>query len=156
MSRISAGILAYRRLAGHPEVFLVHPGGPFWARRDTAAWSIPKGLADPGEALAQAARREFLEETGFTPTGELVPLGRHRQPGGKTVVAYALEGSFDAAALASNRFELEWPPHSGRIATFPEVDRAGWFSPEQARRKLLSGQLPILDALLARLATGPG
>jgi predicted NUDIX family NTP pyrophosphohydrolase len=151
---ISAGILLYRRRAGALEVLLVHPGGPFWARKDLGAWSIPKGLVEAGEDAERAARREFAEETGSEPNGPLVPLGSFRQPGGKTVVAFALEGDFDTAALASNTFALEWPPRSGRSQAFPEADRAAWFAPELARQKLLEGQLPILDALLAYLA-GP-
>lgn len=154
MAKISAGILLYR-LADHgPELLLVHPGGPFWARKDDGAWSIPKGLVDPGEDHQAAARREFAEETGFAPLGNLVPLGLFRQPGGKEIAAFALEGEFDPAGLKSNTFSLEWPPRSGRLQEFLEVDRAGWFSPEEATAKLLPGQRPILVALLHRLGFG--
>jgi predicted NUDIX family NTP pyrophosphohydrolase len=142
----SAGVLLYRRGAGL-EVFLVHPGGPFWAKKDEAAWSIPKGLYDPDEQPEAAARREFAEETGLALTIDLVPLGDFRQPGGKVVTAFAGEGGIDPAAVRSNTFTLEWPPRSGRTAEFPEVDRAGWFDPETAGRKILKGQRPILDAL---------
>jgi len=148
----SAGIMAFRRTASSLEVLLVHPGGPFWARKDAAAWSIPKGLCEPDEKVEEAARREFTEETGFPINGPLTALGHFKQTGGKIVTAYALESDFDAAAVRSNSFELEWPPRSGRTATFPEVDRAGWFAPAAAREKLLKGQLAILDALLAHLA----
>jgi len=148
----SAGIMAFRRTNDGLEVLLVHPGGPFWAGKDVAAWSIPKGLCEPDEELEAAARREFSEETGFPVAGTLVPLGDYKQTGGKIVSAFALEGDFDTAAVRSNSFELEWPPRSGRTATFPEVDRAEWFGPEAAREKLLKGQIAILDALLAHLA----
>lgn len=147
----SAGIIAFNRTGAEPAVLLVHPGGPFWARKDASAWSIPKGLCEPGEELESAARREFSEETGFLADGPLVPLGDFKQPGGKIVTAFALEGDFDTAALHSNTFELEWPPRSSRIGNFPEVDRAGWFAPTPAREKLLKGQIPILDALLSYL-----
>ena len=151
MAQRSAGLLLYRVAAGGIEMLLVHPGGPFWARKDEGAWSIPKGLVEDGEDEAAAARREFAEEVGSTPPGELVALGEFRQPGGKVVVAFALEGAFDAEQLHSNSFELEWPPRSGRTQSFPEVDRAGWFHPEAARIKLLPGQRPIVDALLGRV-----
>jgi predicted NUDIX family NTP pyrophosphohydrolase len=151
MPQLSAGILLYRLGPAGCEVLLVHPGGPFWARKDDGAWSIPKGLIDPGEDHAAAARREFLEETGTAPPGDLVPLGSHKQPGGKSVIAFALAGELDPAAIRSNTFTMVWPPRSGRQQDFPEIDRAGWFGPDEARRKLLKGQTPILDALLARL-----
>ena len=127
MPKISAGILLYRKRPAGVEVLLVHPGGPFWRKKDEAAWSIPKGLAEDGEDLGAAARREFLEETGAVVSGEFIDLGAHRQPGGKTVVAFACEGDFDPARLSSNMFAMEWPPRSGRTTEFPEVDRAGWF-----------------------------
>jgi predicted NUDIX family NTP pyrophosphohydrolase len=148
----SAGILLYRRRGGHLEVFLVHPGGPFWAKKDDGAWSIPKGMPDAGEDAADAARREFAEETGFAVDGPLMPLGDFPQRSGKIVTAYAAEGDLDPAGLVSNPFEMEWPPRSGRVQSFPEVDRGGWFSPAEAEAKLLPGQRPILAALLARLA----
>ena len=131
-------------------MFLVHPGGPFWAKKDEGAWSIPKGLCEEGEAPETAARREFAEETGSVIDAPLLPLGEFRQPGGKLIIAYAAEGDIDAAKIRSNTFVMEWPPKSGRASEFPEVDRAGWFDPETAARKILKGQRPILEALLAR------
>src|ERR1700761_59447 len=124
MPNLSAGILLFRRRPSGLELMLVHPGGPFWAKKDAGAWSIPKGLADEGEDLLAAAKREFLEETGMPVEGEFLDLGTHKQPGGKTIVAWAHEGDFDPAHLKSNTFTLEWPPRSGRTAKFPEVDRA--------------------------------
>jgi len=153
MAERSAGLMLYRRGQGGLEVLLVHPGGPFWAKKDDGAWSIPKGIQGKGEDAPAAARREFEEETGLAPSGELVALGEFRQPAGKIVSAYAVEGEFDPAALNSNRFSIEWPPRSGRMRDFPEVDRAAWFSPEEANRKLLRGQVPILAALLSRLGS---
>jgi predicted NUDIX family NTP pyrophosphohydrolase len=152
MANTSAGLLLFRKAAAGLQVLLVHPGGPFWARKDEGAWSIPKGLADPGEDLLAAAQREFLEETGMAVDGEFLDLGAHRQPGGKTVRAWALEGDFDPAALRSNTFSLEWPPRSGRTAEFPEVDRAVWFSLGEALEKINKGQRPIIEALVERLA----
>ena len=148
MAQISAGILLYRRPATGLEVLLVHPGGPFWARKDAGAWSIPKGLCEPGEDAGAAARREFAEETGLAVTGPLTALGSFRQPSGKVVVAFAAEGDFDPARLRSNTIELEWPPRSGRRIEVPEADRAEWFRPEAAREKLLKGQIAILEALV--------
>jgi predicted NUDIX family NTP pyrophosphohydrolase len=148
MPEISAGIIVYRRGPEGLEVLLVHPGGPFWARKDAGAWSIPKGLVEAGEGREAAARREFAEETGFHAEGDLHPLGEFRQRSGKRVIAFALEGNFDAAELASNSFEMEWPPGSGQQRSFPEIDRAGWFAPDEARLKLVVGQVPILEALL--------
>jgi predicted NUDIX family NTP pyrophosphohydrolase len=149
----SAGILLYRLRNGRVEVLLVHPGGPFWARKDEGAWSVPKGLYDPEveDALA-AARREFAEETGGAAEGDGVDLGEARQPSGKRVRAFAMEGDFDPATLRSNTFSMEWPPHAGTESQFPEVDRAGWFDLESARRKLLPGQVPFLDRLEGRLS----
>lgn len=147
MSRQSAGLLLFRRPGGHLEVLLVHPGGPFWARKDDGAWSIPKGEIGATEDPLAAARREVHEETGADPTGEFFPLTPIRQPGGKVVHAWAVESDFDPATLRSNTFELEWPPRSGRRRTFPEVDRAAWFSLDAARRKILEGQLPLLEEL---------
>jgi predicted NUDIX family NTP pyrophosphohydrolase len=155
MAKISAGILLFRKTPAGVEVMLVHPGGPFWAKKDAGAWSIPKGLADEGEDLLEAAKREFLEETGRAADGDLLDLGAHRQPGGKTVVAWALEGDFDPAALRSNTFALEWPPRSGRMAEFPEVDKAGWFSLDEALEKATKGQRPIIAALVERLDAEP-
>jgi predicted NUDIX family NTP pyrophosphohydrolase len=147
----SAGILMYRRGRPAPEFFLVHPGGPFWARKDAGAWSIPKGICDPGEEPLAAAEREFAEETGFLPTGEFVPLGEFRQRSGKIIIAWALEGDVDPTLLRSNLFTMEWPPKSGKQAEFPEVDRGAWFAAEVAADKIVPGQRPILAALLARL-----
>lgn len=137
----------YRRGAQGLEVLLVHPGGPFWARKDLGAWSIPKGEYSEGDEALAAAIREFAEETGTHPRGELRPLGELTQPGRKIVTAFALEGDFDPTTLKSNTFELEWPPKSGRRATFPEVDRAGWFSLETARTKILPGQREFITRL---------
>ena len=152
LTTVSAGIVLFRRGLLGIEILLVHPGGPFWARKDDAAWSIPKGEIDPGEDLAAAARREFAEEVGAVPTGPLVPLGRFRAPGGKVIAAFALEGDFDADTLRSNTIEIEWPPRSGRKRTIPEVDRAAWVDLETAARKLHRGQVPILDALKTEIA----
>jgi predicted NUDIX family NTP pyrophosphohydrolase len=148
-SRRSAGVLLYRiRSGGGVEVLLAHMGGPFWARRDAGAWSIPKGEYGDGEEPLDVARREFLEELGHpVPAAELRPLGEVRQTGGKQVVAWAGEGDLDPATAVSNTFELEWPPRSGVVRTFPEVDRAGWFTLEDARGRLVAGQVPLLDAL---------
>ncbi|HUH64605.1 MAG TPA: NUDIX domain-containing protein [Terracidiphilus sp.] len=148
MPKLSAGIVLFRRRESGVEVFLVHPGGPFWKNKDSGAWSIPKGEYASGEDPAAAARREFEEETGFAcPSGEPVPLGEVKQPGGKMVTAFALEGDCAADTIRSNFFELEWPPRSGKTQPFPEVDRAGWFALPQARIKLLAGQHPFLDRL---------
>ncbi len=154
-AKLSAGILMFRLCRPGPEVLLVHPGGPFWRNRDAGAWSIPKGLYEDGEDALAAARREFEEETGSRPDGEFAALGSFRQPGGKIVAAFAVEGDLDPATLRSNTFTVEWPPRSGRVASFPEVDRAEWFSPAEARIRLVKGQVPILDAFLARLMGKP-
>jgi predicted NUDIX family NTP pyrophosphohydrolase len=154
MPHRSAGILLYRMRKGGPEVLLVHPGGPFWAQKDDGAWSIPKGIYEPGEDPLAAAQREFFEETGCTPTGDFQPLGSFRQPGGKLVEVWAVEGDFDLASFRSNTFTLEWPPRSGRQAQFPEADRAGWFDLETAAEKILKGQAPVLAALRERLGDG--
>ena len=127
LPKTSAGILLFRRRPGGVEVLLVHPGGPFWAKKDEGAWSIPKGEAEPGEDLLAVARREFREETGAALEGAVLDLGGVKQKGGKTVVAWAAEGDFDPASLTSNTFAMEWPPRSGKRAEFPEVDRAAWF-----------------------------
>ncbi len=150
----SAGILLYRRTAAGPEVLLVHPGGPFWAKRDAGAWSIPKGELEEGEEAIACALRELGEELGPAPALEregLVELGTVRQKSGKVVEAWAGEGEFDPAALDGNSFSLEWPPRSGREQEFPEVDRAEWFAPAAAREKILPAQEPFLDRLLAHL-----
>ena len=145
----SAGLLLYRRRAGILEVFLVHPGGPFWAKKDAGAWTIPKGEIDEGEDELAAARRETAEETGFAPEGDFVSLPPIRQKAGKVVVAWAIEAECDPSQLRSNLFSMEWPPRSGRMAEFPEVDRGAWFSMDEARGKLLEAQLPLLDSLQA-------
>jgi predicted NUDIX family NTP pyrophosphohydrolase len=151
MPKRSAGILMYRQHDAEPELLLVHPGGPFWRNKDLGAWSIPKGeYADTEDPLA-VAKREFEEETGQRPQGECLPLGELVQGGGKIVTAFALEGEFDPATLQSNTFELEWPPKSGRTASFPEVDRAQWFSAAEARRKILKGQAEFVTRLLKLL-----
>ena len=150
MATISAGILLYRHGPLGIELFLVHPGGPFWAKKDEAAWSIPKGVADPGEDHEAAARREFAEEVGAVPPGKLVPLGSFKQSGGKIVIAFALEGDFDPADLKSNEIEIDWPPRSGRKLKVPEVDRAAWVDLDTAALKLHVGQRPILAALRAK------
>ena len=137
----------FRRAAGGAEVLLAHPGGPFWSRRDAAAWTLPKGEIAPGEDPLDAARREFLEETGFASTPPFLSLGELRQKSGKRISAWAFEGDADPARLLSNLFELEWPPRSGRMQSFPEVDRIAWFDLQEARRKLIAGQAPFIDAL---------
>jgi predicted NUDIX family NTP pyrophosphohydrolase len=152
MAKRSAGILLYRRNGGGLQVLLAHPGGPFWSKRDLGAWTIPKGEFDAGEAAEAAARREFREELGIDPTGELEPLGEIVQKGGKHVVAFALEGEFDVAALHSNTFEIEWPPRSGRLRAFPEVDRVEWMTLSVAREKILPSQMALLEAVRARAA----
>jgi predicted NUDIX family NTP pyrophosphohydrolase len=144
---LSAGIILYHERAGALRVLLVHPGGPYWRNKDAGAWMIPKGLVEPGEEPAAAARREFQEELGTRPEGELKPLGRVRQAGGKWVEAFALEGDLDADAIVSNAFTMEYPPRSGRLRSFPEVDRAAWFTLPEARAMILPSQLPILDWL---------
>jgi predicted NUDIX family NTP pyrophosphohydrolase len=153
MPEQSAGILLYRLTGPEAQVLLVHPGGPFWAKKDDGAWSIPKGLYEPGEEPLAAAQREFAEETGSVLTGDFSRLGTFRQPSGKTVIAYAFEGDFDLARFRSNEFEMEWPPKSGRRQNFPEVDRAGWFTLTEARRKVTKGQVAIIEALAKPLGT---
>ncbi len=153
MAQASAGILLYKREGGKLRVLLVHPGGPFWAKKDLGAWSIPKGEYADGEDPAAAALRECEEELGQRLQGNLVPLGEARQPSGKRVVAYALEGDFDVSRLCSNSFEMEWPPRSGRRQSFPEVDRAAWFVLDDARSRIHSGQKVFLDRLAERIGT---
>jgi predicted NUDIX family NTP pyrophosphohydrolase len=150
MANRSAGILLYRRAPGGLEVLLVHPGGPLWSRRDLGAWSIPKGEYGGDEEPASAARREFAEELGSTAPADLeIDLGEIRQRGGKLVRAWGACGDLDAAAIQSNTFTMEWPPRSGRIAEFPEVDRAQWFAVAEARERINPGQQPLLDRLEA-------
>jgi predicted NUDIX family NTP pyrophosphohydrolase len=150
--KVSAGIVLYRVREGAVQVFLVHPGGPYWARRDDGAWSIPKGEVPPGADLLTTAFTEFEEETGYRLNGQPAPLRPLKQAGGKLVHAWMLQGDVDATAIRSNSFQLEWPPRSGRTRQFPEVDRAAWFDLPAARQKLLEGQRGFLDELEARLA----
>ena len=148
-TRSSGGVLAYRRGRHGLEVLLVHPGGPFWRNKDDRAWSIPKGEIEAEEDPEQAARREFAEELGSTASiGPLRPLGEIRQRGGKRVVAFYGEGEFDPATLVSNSFEIEWPPRSGRLQAFPEIDRAEWFDLDTAKTKILSGQVELVERLI--------
>jgi len=148
----SAGLLVYRRRDGKLEVLLVHPGGPFWQKRDEGVWSIPKGEFAQNEGGIEAARREFQEELGSpAPNGVATPLGSVRQSGGKEVHAWALPGDLDVARVTSNTFEIEWPPRSGKMQTFPEVDRAAWFDPDTARRRVLPAQRAFIDRLEEQL-----
>jgi predicted NUDIX family NTP pyrophosphohydrolase len=147
----SAGILAFRLGEGALEVLLIHPGGPFWAKKDAGSWSIPKGLYTEDEDALVAAKREFEEETGLKPVGDFIELGAFRQLSGKTISAWAIENDFDISAFKSNTFSMEWPPRSGRIQEFPEADRAQWFGAAEARRKITKGQVPIVDALELQL-----
>ncbi len=150
----SAGILLHRLDHGERQVLLIHPGGPFWQRRDVGAWQIPKGRVEAGEETLAAALREFAEELGSAAEGTPVPLGTIRQSGGKQVIAFALAGDLDADGIVSIGFEIEWPPGSGRRQTFPEVDRAAWFTLPRAREMMLPSQLPLLDRLEALVAAG--
>ena len=155
MPRTSAGLLLYRRVPGL-EVLIGHMGGPFWARKDDAAWSVPKGEYEPGEEAFAVALREFEEELGSpVPATDFLPLGEVTQAGGKVLTVWAAEGDLDAAAARSNTFSLEWPPRSGRIQEFPEIDRAAWVPVDEARTKLVRGQVPLLDRLIAALADSP-
>lgn len=153
----SAGLLLYRDGSGEREVLLVHPGGPFWTRRDLGAWSIPKGVYGPEEAPLVAARREFAEELGIAPPdGEVIDLGEITQRGGKRVRAWALAGDVDVSETTSNTFTVEWPPRSGQFREFPEVDRAEWFALELAREKINPAQVELIDRLVAELEAGAG
>ena len=145
--KISAGLLVYRFRNTGVEVFLIHPGGPFWENKDATAWSIPKGEPDNEEDSLQAAQREFLEETGFEAPGPFLKMNPVKQSSQKTIEAWAMKGDYDASKMVSNKFEMEWPPKSGRIQSFPEADRANWFPIKEAREKILKGQLPLLDQL---------
>lgn len=155
MPQRSAGILMWNREDGVLRVLLVHPGGPFWARKDAGAWTIPKGEFTAGEEPLAAARREFFEELGCDldnePAAAFAPLGEIKQKAGKIVTAFALEGEFDAAAIRSNTFEIEWPPKSGRRKSFPEVDRAAWFTLDEARKKINPAQVELLERFAASL-----
>ena len=147
MPKLSAGVLMYRYRNGALEAFLVHPGGPFWAKKGVGSWSIPKGEYEAGEEPREAAAREFQEETGFAVNGRMQELGVVKQAGGKIVSAWCFEGDCDPVDLVSNLFEMEWPPRSGRTMEFPEVDRGGWFSLPAARELILKGQAPFLEML---------
>lgn len=154
MAEQSAGVLIWRRGERRVEVLLVHPGGPFWRGKDKGAWQIPKGAPEAGEDAEAAARREVQEELGVVIDGPLVPLGRIRQAGGKRVDAFAWEGEVDAGAITSVTFEMEWPPRSGRVQAFPEVDAARWFTLAEAREMMLASQIPLLDPLADQGAIG--
>jgi predicted NUDIX family NTP pyrophosphohydrolase len=148
----SAGLLMFRRRGAAVEVLLAHPGGPFWSRRDAASWTLPKGEIDEGEDPLAAARREFEEETGFASAPPFHLLGELKQKSGKRITAWAFEGDADPLRLVSSPFDIEWPPRSGRMQRFPEIDRVAWFSPQDARAKLIAGQAPFIDALESWLA----
>jgi predicted NUDIX family NTP pyrophosphohydrolase len=155
--RTSAGILLWRNRAGRLEVLLAHHGGPLWVKKDIGHWTIPKGEAEPGEEFAAVARREFAEETGCEVPGHpLVELGHITQKSGKRVLGWAVEGDLDPATAVSNTYEMEWPPRSGVVQTFPEIDRVEWFDLDEARRRLKAAQVPFLDRLQAALASGRG
>ncbi len=147
----SAGILLYRVKNGKLEVLLVHPGGPFWAKKDYGAWSIPKGLVGEGEEVFGAAKREFKEETGFEADGKFLDLGEILQPSRKSVHVWAVEGDLDTSKISSNTFEIEWPKNSGLLKRYPEVDRAEWFELNEAKRKILKGQIGFLERLAKML-----
>jgi predicted NUDIX family NTP pyrophosphohydrolase len=151
MPKQSAGILLYRNISGRIEVFLVHPGGPFWAKKDYGVWSIPKGEFADSEVPLEAAKREFQEETSFPIEGTFSPLNPVKQPGGKTVYAWAVEGDIDAGAIRSNTFSIEWPIGSARTKSFPEIDRSDWFDLEVAKIKILKGQSGLLEQLSREL-----
>lgn len=153
MAKKSAGLLMYRRRDHGLEVLLVHPGGPFWAKKDAGAWTVPKGEYLEDEEPLAAARREFEEETGFVAEGEFVPLGNVKQKSGKVVMAWAVEGDLDAALVKSNTCWIEWPPRSGVKVEVPEVDRAEWFSVKAAREKMIEAQWPFLEALVRMVDT---
>ena len=153
MPKTSAGILLYRRKNDEFRVFLVHPGGPFFEKKDAGAWSVPKGEIDEGEDALAAARREFEEETGCGLEGTFITLSPVTQKGGKIVLAWAVKGDCDADAIRSNTFALEWPPKSGRVRDFPEVDRAGWFTVDEAKKKINPAQAALVDELLSKLTS---
>jgi predicted NUDIX family NTP pyrophosphohydrolase len=150
MKRVSAGLLMFRRSAGCVEFLLAHPGGPLWQNKDLGSWSIPKGEYSEGEEPLDAARREFEEETGMRPDGEFLPLGELKQPSGKVITAWAVEGDFAPEELRSNLFTMEWPPKSGATREFPEVDRAEWFPLDEARARIIKGQAEFLERFVAR------
>jgi predicted NUDIX family NTP pyrophosphohydrolase len=151
MAKTSAGILLYKRKNDELQVFLVHPGGPFFVNKYEGAWSVPKGELEEGEDALAAARREFEEETGCRPEGKFIPLSPVKQKGGKIVLAWAVDGDCDADAIRSNTFTIEWPPKSGRMRDFPEVDRAGWFTDEEAKKKINPAQAALVDELVSKL-----
>jgi predicted NUDIX family NTP pyrophosphohydrolase len=153
MPRKSAGILLYRFQKDGVEVFLVHPGGPFWVNKDEGSWSVPKGEYNDDEDALKAAQREFQEETGLSIQGNFIELGEVRQPSGKRVMVWALENDQEVENIRSNTFQLEWPPKSGKMQEFPEVDRGGWFSLPEARQKILKGQISFLDKLEEKIKT---
>ena len=151
MAKLTAGVLVFRRTNGVLEVLLAHPGGPFWAKKDLGAWSLPKGEIEEGEEPLAAAIREFHEETGFTVDGDFRPLKAQRQSSGKTIVAWAIEGDCDPSQLRSITFSMEWPPRSGKRQEFPEVDRGAWFPLDEARRRVIAGQSQFLEELSSAL-----
>jgi len=151
MPRISAGILMYRLKDERLQVLLVHPGGPFWAKKDEGAWSIPKGLIDQGEDPLEAAKREFEEETGFSVSGRFISIGEVRLGSGKIIKAWAVKGDLDPSGIRSNTFRMQWPPRSGRVQEFPEVDRAEWFDIEEAQKRINQGQVGLLEELKRRI-----
>lgn len=153
MAKRSAGLLIYRQKSGQLEVFLVHPGGPFWAKKDLGAWSLPKGEYGDTEQALEAAKREFEEETGVVPRGNFLQLGEVKQAGGKVVSAWAFEGDCEPGKLTSNLCQIEWPPRSGRVIEFPEVDRGEWFSVDEAKQRILKSQQLFLDRLSRELNT---
>ena len=155
MAKVSAGLVMYRVRGAQLEVLLVHPGGPLWAKKDLGAWSIPKGEVSPGDDELSTAKREFEEETGLRPQGEFLPLGKITQKSGKTVRAWAFAGDCDPAALRSNTFSLEWPPHSGKKQEFPEIDRAAFFSLAEAKEKINPAQIGLLEELARHLSIRP-
>lgn len=151
----SAGILLYRLINQKPEVFLVHPGGPFWAKKDMHAWSVPKGEFNDDEDPLDAARREFEEETGLTISGKFTGLSPIRQKNGKMVYCYACEGNIDSELIRSNLFEMEWPPRSGRMMSFPEIDRGEWFETPESKLKIIEAQAAFIDELIEKISSGP-
>jgi predicted NUDIX family NTP pyrophosphohydrolase len=151
MPKKSAGILLYRFHNNLPEILLVHPGGPFWAKKDAGAWSIPKGEFEENENPLDAAKREVEEETGIKVSGKLIELTPVKQKSGKIIYAWAVQGDFDDAEIKSNTFEIEWPPKSGKKQSFPEVDKAGWFTMEEAKQKIVPGQAPLIEELRTKL-----
>ena len=151
MTKQSAGVLLFRRKKNQVEIFLVHPGGPFWLKKDLGAWTIPKGEIEAGEEALDVAIREFSEETGQTISGKFIPLKPVKQKGGKTITAWAVEGDADHSKIISNTFEMEWPPKTGNMKTFPEIDKAEWFSVSTAKEKINAAQIAFIDELISKL-----